>query len=445
MDIQYIPLGLAYISSVLKAGGHDVSVIDVRIENLSDEEVLRRVAAASPDLFCVTSATCQIFDASNLLRAVKERFPGIRTVIGGPHISALPELTLKQFPFIDIGVVGEGELTSLELADAISAGRDLSCVPGIVFRGKDGILLTAARPYIENLDTLPFPDRNAFPLEIYARNAIECKAKPVATMITSRGCPFGCCFCCKSTFGARYRARSAASVIEEIRHLVTGGYKEIHILDDNFSFDMARVRTICEAVIANKWNVNFVLPNGIHATRFDDDTAALMRRAGFYYLWFGVETGDPGLLESLRKGVTLEQVEKAVATAKKHGFFTGMFFVVGLPGATQETELRSVEFAKKCAPDVMGVSVFTPYPGSSVYAALAKSANWTSYRHDFAEKGFSGRNFDEKYILQQFDRVIVGFYSDPWYYIGLVRRHGLFGAKRIWISFKNFVFRRLGL
>ena len=373
-DLQYIPLGLAYLASSLKQSGHEVTVMDVRAELLSEEQIVSRIKKADPAVFGVTSNTCQINEAANLISLVKKAFPGIITILGGPHISALPEITLNEFPFVDIGVVGEGELTITELCGRLQNKEDIGNVRGIVYRKGDKALSTGLRIDIKDLDTLPFPDRDLFPLDIYNRQAIEYKAKPLTTLLTSRGCPHGCTFCCKSVFGSGIRMRGAANILEEIKYLVeVKGYREIHIIDDNFTFDAERAKHICREIIAHKWKVNFALPNGIHVHNFTEELAGLLKKAGFYFLWFGVESGDQKVIDTIKKGIKIKQAVGAVTTAKKFGFFTGMYFVVGLPGSSRQSELDSLELAKKLEPDVMGVGIFTPYPGSA-YISMKSTA-----------------------------------------------------------------------
>ena len=444
VDLQYIPLGLAYLSSALKNAGHEVSILDVRAEKLDDRIIIQRIRDFAPRIFGVTSNTCQIREAVALLDLVKQNFPEIITVLGGPHVSALPERTLRDHSSIDIGVVGEGEATITELCGVLSAGKKLNDVPGLVFREKGDIVTTRPRCLAENIDDLAFPDRDAFPIGIYNRHVIEYKAKPITSIITTRGCPYQCVFCSKSVFGSKERLRSAGNVIAEMRELIEEkGYREIHIIDDNFTYDLKRTREICNEIIARRWKVHFSLPNGIRVNNFDDELAALLRKAGFYSLWFGVESGDPEVLKCIKKGIRLDQVRTAVSIAKKHGFFTGMYFVIGLPGSSPRSEKMSLDLARELKPDVMGVSIFTPYPGSEFYNREFR-LGWEHYRHDFAEHRFTGSQFDADYILKQFDLLSQRFYFRPAYYVDLIRRHGMLGARRIWINFKNFLFRRLG-
>jgi len=444
-DLQYIPLGLAYLSSALKNAGHEVSILDVRAEKPDDREIVRRIRGFSPRVLGITSNTCQLREAAALATLVKRDFPGIIIVMGGPHISALPERTLREQPSIDIGVVGEGEATITELCEALSAGKPLNGIAGLVFRENTNIVTTAPRCLAENIDALAFPDRDAFPIEIYNRHVIEYKAKPITSIITTRGCPYQCVFCSKSVFGSKERLRSAGNVIEEMRVLIEEkGYREIHVIDDNFTYDLKRARDICNEIIARGWKAHFSLPNGIRVNNFDDELAALLRKAGFYSLWFGVESGDPEVLKKIKKGITLDQVRKAVPIAKKHGFFTGMYFVIGLPGSSPDSEKMSLDLARELEPDVIGVGIFTPYPGSELWDQAA-GFGWEHYRHDFAEHRFTGSQFDTDYILKQFDLLSQRFYFRPSYYSNLVRRHGMLGARRVWINFKNFLFRRLKL
>lgn len=177
-DIQYIPLGLAYLSAVLKKDGHEVKIMDLRAENILESEITKRIRSFNPDFFGVTSTTCQIYESVQLLNLVKAKFPHIKTILGGSHVSALPEKTLKEFPFIDFGLVGEGEITFPEFLSVYSKRGDIEKVKGLVFQKDGKVLFTGHRPYLEDLDSLPFPDRHSFPLKIYERNAIECKKNP---------------------------------------------------------------------------------------------------------------------------------------------------------------------------------------------------------------------------------------------------------------------------
>ncbi|MBI5229034.1 B12-binding domain-containing radical SAM protein [Candidatus Micrarchaeota archaeon] len=444
-DIQYIPLGLAYVASSLVNTGHEVRILDARILKPSDEEILRAVEEFSPAVFGVTATTCQIYDAAVLLKLIKSSFPEIKAVIGGPHVSALPQHTLKEFPWIDFVIVGEGEETASELVSFLEAGRNLSAVKGICYRVGKKTVLTPPREFSDP-NKLPFPARELFPLDRYAKNAFVVKETPMTTIITSRGCPGGCVFCCKSTFGRKFRARSVENVLQEIELLVERGYREIHVVDDAFTLDRNRAKEILRGIISKGWNLNFTLPNGIRVDTVDEEMAALLKKAGFYWLWFGVESGDQGVINNIKKGIRIEQVRKAVKLTKKQGMFTGLYFIVGLLGSSPKTERKSLELALELDADAVGVSILTVYPGSELFSTLRKNeADWKAFRHDFSEHVFTGEGFDGRYILSEFQKFIGGFYLRPAYPIKMLLRHGRFGARFLTASLQNLIIRRLGL
>jgi radical SAM superfamily enzyme YgiQ (UPF0313 family) len=212
-ELQYLPLGVGYLASVLIEEGHEVEVVDGRIKSYSDEEILDGLGRINPDVVCATSRTYDISENVTLLKRVKDSYPEVRTVLGGPHISALPEETMRQHGWIDYGIRGEGEATIKELAGRLESGRGVGDVKGIVYRSNGGVVKTADRGFIQNLDSIPFPARHLFDLRRYDGKAVEVKEKPMASIITSRGCPHQCIFCCKSTFGSVYRGRSPENVL----------------------------------------------------------------------------------------------------------------------------------------------------------------------------------------------------------------------------------------
>jgi radical SAM superfamily enzyme YgiQ (UPF0313 family) len=448
-EFQYLPLGLAYIAAVTRDAGHEVRVFDARAWRWSDGELSARVAAWGPDVAAITATTYQIGAAMRALDAVRGRLPGVRTVLGGPHASALPREVLERHPHLDAAVVGEGEETFPELLAAWAGGRSPAEVRGIAYREDGQVRLTPARPRREDLDALPWPARELFPLEIYHRRGLEVKRRPMASMITSRGCPFGCTFCSKAAMGARFRARSPENVLAELGHLVAAGYREIHLMDDTFNLELERAKAICRGIIAAGWSVLLALPNGMRADHVDPELFRLMRRAGFYSVFFGVESGDDRVLRRIRKGIRVADLRRAVLMARREGFFVGGFFVVGLPGADDAAEEASRRAARSWRFDQIGLSVTTPYPGSRLYEELAAAgrapAFWELFRHDFVGRRYLVPGaMAPGAVARHYRAFILSFYGRPFYYLRLIARHRLFGVRKFYTMVRSYIIRHSG-
>ncbi|MBI4439871.1 radical SAM protein [Candidatus Woesearchaeota archaeon] len=444
-EIQYIQLGIAYLGSILLKNNHEVKVIDGRINSYSDQEILRTAGDWRPELIAVSSTSSQINESLRILKIIKEEYPEIKNVLGGAHFSGVPAEMMEQNRFIDFGVVGEGEYTILEIAN----GKDVSDIDGLVYRKEGNITLNKKREYERDLDKFPFPARQLFDMKKYYGNALEVKEKPMATIITSRGCPYGCVFCCKASFGPFFRSRSPKNVLDEMQQLVNEGYREIHIVDDNFSMDMKRAEEIFDGVINNGWNLKFAFPNGLRADRLDRGLLTKMKKAGVYFMSIGVESGDPKVLKAINKGVTLERIQETVKIARELGIFVNLFLVAGLPESTRESERMTLDFALKIDPDQASLGVVTPYPGSKLYDELfAKGLidhDWGKYRHDFAGKRLLYKSeMTEEEVVEAWNTFTKKFYLRPSYPLKMIIRHKAFGTKKLYVMLRSLITRKLG-
>jgi len=375
------PLGIAYIGAVAQGRGDEVRLIDLNV----DETPLQTFVKWGPDIVGITANTSQIKAAWNAAAELRTLGSKATIVLGGVHPTVLPEESLEK-PQIDIIVHGEGEYTWLELSQILS-GRladgqtglppeTLSHVQGISYKNADGRPIhTPGRPPIpaSELDHLPFPAYNLFQLDRYSNlqptlDVRGQRGKSFAIM-TSRGCPYRCTFCSQSIFPERWRGRSPENVVAEWRHLIQDlGATEIGVLDDSFNIDVRRVRRICELLIAEKLNlIPWIMINGIRANLADEETLRLMRRAGCIRTAFGVESGDQVILNSIDKHLELEVVKQAFRTARKVGLETIGFFMIGLPGDTEESINRTIALACELDPVVANFSMTTPFPGTVLW------------------------------------------------------------------------------
>nr|HPM43560.1 radical SAM protein [Candidatus Omnitrophota bacterium] len=362
------PLGLLYLASFLEKNGFEVSLIDAEAQRYANNQIIEKIKLLRPDVIGITSTTVAFHRACAIASDIKKTYPQLPVVIGGPHVSANPRETLSLKCF-DFGVVGEGEVTALNLFRAICDGKPVDFINGLVYIDKDSgkIKLTEARPYISDLDSLPFPARHLLPdIRRYKPPLGSYLNTPVASMITSRGCPYGCIFCDKNVFGDSLRYHSPDYIISEIEDMIGRfGAREIAFLDDTFIVDTDRVRNILYLMKQNKINVSWSC-----MTRADILTRELlqeMKSAGCWQMSIGVESGNQKVLDFMNKNIRLEDIRKVAAWCRQLGIYSKAFFMIGHPIDNIDTINETVEFAKSNPFDDIVVTIVTPMPGTRLY------------------------------------------------------------------------------
>ena len=358
------PLGIGYISSYLKKQGHEVRFIDGLNLNLTPDEVVEKVG--DYPVVGVTVLTAFYLQAKEITKKLKEK--GKIVIWGGVHPTVLPRESMDEGG-ADYAVVGEGELTIAELISSIEHNISIEGIKGIY--GKNKTTPFVPREFIKNLDELPFPDWEAMDPRKYqkAPHGALIKNFPVAPVTTSRGCPYECKFCVSPRFwGRQIRFRSPENVLAEIEHLTKDfGVREIHFEDDNLTLLRPHIEKICRLILERKIKISWATPNGIRADKVDEDLLRLMKKAGCYYVVFGVESGNQDILDNIKKHETLADIEKAIRLAAKVGLMTQGFFILGLPGETEETIKNSIEFAKRVPLDRAQFLLLDLLPGSELW------------------------------------------------------------------------------
>ena len=379
---KFQPLGLAYIAAVLEKSGYEVQIIDAKVESLSQDEILKRVLSFNP---CIVGLSASTFDFCTAKELAKEIKPlGDYTVlIGGPHVSALPEETMQEGCF-DYGVLGEGEQTMLQLANVFAKGneKDITDIKGLIFHNGSKIVRTLAQPYIGDLDTLPFPARHLLP-DIGKYNYRCYKKLPVATVITTRGCPYQCTFCDRAVFGNRFRMRSTSNIVDEIEMLVdTYGVREVNVIDDVFGIMPDRVIEFCRELIARKLKIVWTCLSRVDHVSLD--MLKIMKKAGCWQIAYGIESGNRRILDNINKNVTAETTETAIKWTKIAGIHVLGFLMIGLPGENESSIKDTLKFVKKLPIDRVVFFITQPFPGSELYknaCAEGKIARDVEYRY----------------------------------------------------------------
>ncbi|HIJ08917.1 TPA: radical SAM protein [Candidatus Bathyarchaeota archaeon] len=439
----FIPLGIAYLGAVAEKAGHEVNVIDCQAEGLDYSSFRQRISQLTPEIVGVTATTLLYSSAKQIIAIAKEVHPNCITLLGGSHASFWDENALKECPSLDIVVRREGEATFLELLVNLKNGRDLTGVLGSTFRKRNGdISRNGDRPFIENLDELPFPAYHLLPL-----NAFHRMGKTIFPLTTSRGCVYWCDFCSTvRMFGKGYRMRSPKNVVDEIQKLhKTYGESQFTFYDDAFTVNQERTVTLCEELKARKLDVHWDCE-----TRVDMVTKELlktMRDAGCMAVWFGVESGSQTILGKMNKKIKLEQTKEAFKAAHEVGLMTIASTVIGFPGETEETAWETINFIKKLNPDDIGFYVATPYPGTPMYE-LVKEKGWLRIT-DFDKYDTATPTFETPWMTMDKIREIrykahQQFYLRPSYVLRMIGKGGTYGISAVKTS-AAYLFRALHL
>lgn len=421
---DYPPLGLAYIGAVLEKAGHNVKIVDMDADGVSENQLLELINKEGYELVGFTATTPTFKKTEKLCKSVKKNTRAI-TVLGGIHATILHDECARS-EFIDFVVRGEGEATILELVDAFQRGKDYDRVKGISFKKNGVVVHNPDRELIEDIDDIPFPGRHLFNQQKYTYP--DTLLTPVMPVITSRGCYFNCTYCCSRLIWTRkVRFRSARNVVDEIERLIEDyGVREVHFWDDNFISDKKRVFEIRDELKKRGIKLKFAFPNGLRIDQVDEETLKCLKDMGVYSIAFGVESGNQVVLNNVKKGTTLGQIKTTFSLAKKFGFETWGFFILGLPGETEETIRDTINLAKKINPDIAKFHILKPYPGTEVFDQFTKEGLITE--RDYSKYGLHtrpvhrlpGLSGDDLFRWQK--RAYREFYLRPYKLLGQILR-----------------------
>lgn len=350
------PAGLGYIAEALKTNNIEYDVVDM-LAGASPASLDKKISDFRPDLIGISIMSFMYKRSYEIIRNTKQSYPSIDIIAGGAHMSTFREKVLHGCPELDYGAVLEGEQTILELC----RGEESSSIKGLIYRNGSEVVFTGERAFSEDLDAMPFPRYDKFPLDEYVTEEVG--------IVSSRGCPHGCIYCpVKAAIGRKWRKRSAKSIIDEIKYWYGRGYRQMTLLDDNFTFHRQRVVNICETIKSGSFQgLELNCNNGVRADKVDYDLLKLMKEAGFAYLAFGVEGGNDKILKNINKGIKMATIEEAIRNALDLGYKVTLFFIVGSPGETMEDIQDSIELALRYPVFDARFYNLIPFPQSRLY------------------------------------------------------------------------------
>jgi anaerobic magnesium-protoporphyrin IX monomethyl ester cyclase len=391
---RFPPLGLGYIASALRK--HDVAVELVDCTFLSKEEAVERVKRSNPQIIGIYSMFSMKKTSLELGRLLRDKCDLL--VVGGPLPTLDPTDFLEAF---DAAAFGEGEETITDLVDCFEMGLPVSSVKGIAYKEEGIVKFTPHREFAEDLDALAFPARDLFDNEAYKQHYRKRFGYTTTPLISSRGCPFSCDFCSRPIFGTSFRSRSPGNIVDEVEEIAGLGYDRVWFADDCFTLKPEHVKRVCDLLAERKVDIGWECLSRVDTLTVD--VAREMKRAGCMRVFFGIESGNDGVLGIMNKKITTEQARKAVLVAKEAGLQGGAFFIVGYPGENDRTVLDTVRFASRLPLNYLSFTLPYPIPGTALYERVKNNCgvivddweepkNWGLIRH----KLLYGSSFSER-------------------------------------------------
>ncbi len=338
----YPSLGLAYLAAVAEQDGHEARIFDFGLRPCrSLEEEVQDVVDFKPDLVALTSMTTSYASVEESAAMLKEALD-VTTIIGGPHATTLPDLTLEN-PNIDYLIYAEGEDIFQDFLRALDSGtQNWSDIEGLWYKEDGRVINGGERDLIKNLDALPYPARHLFDLDQYPLYAPD--GEPMLTVLSSRGCPYNCSFCFKGIVGRTYRQRNPDNIADELEYIIENyGVRNFYFIDDLFTIDVRRLDKILDHFIERNMDIRWQCLARVD--RVNPELLAKMYQAGCRQIHYGIESGNEEVLKRTAKHIRLDQVGDAVRWTEEAGIQSKGYFILGLPGDTEETMEETIEFA----------------------------------------------------------------------------------------------------
>ena len=361
----FAPISLLYLASSLIANGYTVDIIDANALALTDEEAAQKIKSIEPDLIGVALFSEIIFQTYALVERIKKIYPQGKFVLGGAHVNASAQNALEEFKQADFALRGESEESIVLLCRAIENKMKFSDVAGLYYRQDDKIIGNRPAEPIRDLDSLRPPARGLIE-DLYKDKKfylVLASYRPVETIVTSRGCPFGCRFCCNTA--QEYRVRSTDNVLAEILSIYRRGIKNIDIADANFTFDRDRAMRIFDLIKKERFNISFRIKS--RPDSIDKELVKKAKGAGVYLISLGMESGSQKILNSMAKGTTIEKNVTACQVVMRQGVKLNTGWIIGCSSETEETVKQTVNLILKIKPTTANIGLLIPYPGTQFY------------------------------------------------------------------------------
>lgn len=372
------PLGVLYLATVLRQNGVDVKIIDWNTKEYDIDTIKNIILEENPDVVGISAMTPHIPLVLKFAKALKNGNNSIKICLGGPHVNSTKDEIFKFTNDIDFVVYGEGENTLSELMGRLD-DEEYSNVDGLIYSEGGKVTVNKPREFIQNLDRLPFPDLSLIDIDEYS--IFHGKHKPVTSIMATRGCPYRCTFCdVYLTHGHKLRYRSPKNVVDELEHNYKNyGVKEVVIKDSTLTINRKWISGLCQEI--KKRNLKLSWLCNTRVDKIDKELLTLMKKSGCRQISYGVESGSQEVLDSIKKGITIEQIKEAFEVTHKVGIETQAFFMIGNPGDNIQNVKKTIELAKDINPDYADIGATIAYPNTDLYkwgvkTGFLKDSHW---------------------------------------------------------------------
>lgn len=417
--VKLPPLGVAYVAAALRAAGHQVEILDTTLVRRPEAAFAAAVAKYEPAIVGFSASASTFKPALALAGHLRRARPNAQTVFGGVHPTWRPAEVAAE-PAVDYVVFGEGEVTAVELFNALEKGQKPVDIKGVAFRNDGTVVVNEPRQLVENLDSLPLPAYDLLPVTSYSTP--QASRLPLMAMITSRGCPYHCIFCdAHLVFGRKYRFHSPERTFAEMLLLKKRfAVRQIAFKDSEFTLNLERVDRLCDLIISERLDLLWTC-NG-RVGRLPLPLLQKMRRAGCRMIWYGVESGDQSILETLKKQITLDEARETFRLTRLAKIRTVANFLVGNPGETSASLAKTLNLALELKPDFVNFLRLVPYPGTALLK-MAEASGWLKGGPDMArsapDRAMNATALTDEQLEQAYRRLYRRFYLRPSY---LIRR-----------------------
>jgi anaerobic magnesium-protoporphyrin IX monomethyl ester cyclase len=437
-----VPLGLAQLAAVLEEQKIDVKIIDCTALNIGRQALAEAIRQEQPEIVGTTALTPFLYKAVEVAGVAKEVDRRIITVLGGPHVTYLPEKTLRENAAIDIVACGEGDRVMVDLVRCIERAGQLSQVKGIGFRSNGSVILTEPQPLVD-VDELPLPAYHLLPMHRYYFVLLG----RFATVIASRGCPHRCTFCSEWRFwGSRWRQRDPKKIGDELELLVRR-YKveSIWFGDDCFNVSAEMIRGICDEIKTRNLSFNWFYQGRADLLVEHRDLLPLMKETGNRMVQIGIEASTDRELEEMNKNLSLDKVAEAVKLLRNHDIVAQGLMIVGTRNDSAESIIQKVRYMQRLDVDFPIFTMFTPFPGSDVYNE-AKVNNWLETEdyslYDMSNAIMPTKHLTREQLMASYRWCYAAYYMNIWKLIkGLLSKNDW--KRKIWRHMLKFSLKQM--
>ncbi|TKJ39856.1 hypothetical protein CEE37_11300 [candidate division LCP-89 bacterium B3_LCP] len=434
------PLGLLSLAAYIRHySDHQIGIFDGVEKSAEDSQVIQAIESFQPDVIGIGSLSCEQIEAHHTANLIKELFPEIKIVLGGPYASSEPSEAIDD-PAVDYVIVGEGEIALTKLLKALDQEGNVSEIKGLVYKTGEGVNLPNQLEVVDDLDEIPMPAWDLIDLERYFYNRRQCSmnlhvtSRRCVPIASTRGCVYKCTYC-HNIFGKKVRARSVDKIIEEIEYLKTeNGVEEVEFVDDIFNYDRRRTSNIAKRISAGNYGLKFCFSNGLKADLITPDLVDQLIEMGTFRICYVIDTGSPVIQKKINRVHDLKKTCEIINYTSSRGISVGLSVIVGFPGETAEQARITLDYAFKLKLSTVSFLILNPYPSTEIYEQAVKDGKITKrmvYSHLYSLSVNLSAMSDKK-LQRMVKLAYLRYYLHPirlWRFISTTPIHHFFFSK----------------